>query len=319
MPKNNNIGFSNCTPDKQDGLNKFLKLHFRIVQAVLKNSKNKTYSAFPKYVYVDTNAGDGANQHYGEGSPVIFLRAAFQAKIPFKAYFIERESANVQSLQKIVKSFGAQSDVEIIEGDNKEILPKVVENIQIESRRKAVFGLVYKDPNGEPNLDLLNGVSRKLEKVDLLIRVPTRVLKRKANAPQCDASRLFDFIHKIKKEHWLIRDTFVFDRSHDWTFLFGANFKTGDWKKERFYSLDSEEGQRILERLNYTKKELLELKQMNMGWRDLVRERSGGICELCGENHATEMHHLRYGPEHDPAKLLHVCHACHCKLENKAI
>lgn len=46
-----------------------------------------------------------------------------------------------------------------------------------------------------------------------------------------------------------------------------------------------------------------------------VRSRSGRICEQCKQAVATEPHHLRYGPDYDPSKVIHVCHQCHCALE----
>jgi hypothetical protein len=48
-----------------------------------------------------------------------------------------------------------------------------------------------------------------------------------------------------------------------------------------------------------------------------IEERSGGVCERCGLAPATDPHHLRYGPDPDPEKILHVCHPCHCELEGK--
>ena len=46
--------------------------------------------------------------------------------------------------------------------------------------------------------------------------------------------------------------------------------------------------------------------------QDVVRARSGGVCEGCRSAPATEMHHRRYrsrGGEHTPSNLLHLCGA----------
>lgn len=43
---------------------------------------------------------------------------------------------------------------------------------------------------------------------------------------------------------------------------------------------------------------------------DMVRARSGGVCERCLVNPATEIHHRRYlsrGGRHNLANLLHLC------------
>jgi hypothetical protein len=47
--------------------------------------------------------------------------------------------------------------------------------------------------------------------------------------------------------------------------------------------------------------------------RRAVRERSGGICELCGRAPHVHTHHrkLRRAGDHRPANLLGLCHACH--------
>ena len=43
-----------------------------------------------------------------------------------------------------------------------------------------------------------------------------------------------------------------------------------------------------------------------------IRDRSGGICEICGQRRATEIHHLvgRRRKAH-PENLLHLCYSCH--------
>ena len=44
--------------------------------------------------------------------------------------------------------------------------------------------------------------------------------------------------------------------------------------------------------------------------RNVVSQRSGGICESCGQARATEMHHRLFrsqGGLHTPSNLLHLC------------
>lgn len=50
--------------------------------------------------------------------------------------------------------------------------------------------------------------------------------------------------------------------------------------------------------------------------RQMVVERSHGICEKCDQNPMTEVHHLRYpkwGTFDVPENLVAVCHRCHCE------
>lgn len=48
--------------------------------------------------------------------------------------------------------------------------------------------------------------------------------------------------------------------------------------------------------------------------RQLVRDRSGGLCERCGDT-ATEPHHVKYckwGEFDSPENLIDMCNRCHC-------
>lgn len=53
--------------------------------------------------------------------------------------------------------------------------------------------------------------------------------------------------------------------------------------------------------------------------RPIVRERSRGVCERCGQARATDMHHrkLRRHGDHAPANLVHLCRACHAAVHAK--
>jgi hypothetical protein len=44
--------------------------------------------------------------------------------------------------------------------------------------------------------------------------------------------------------------------------------------------------------------------------RPIVRERSGEICEICGQKRAAEMHHRRnrsQAGQWEPSNILHIC------------
>lgn len=47
--------------------------------------------------------------------------------------------------------------------------------------------------------------------------------------------------------------------------------------------------------------------------RPTVHTRSGGMCERCGTQRATDVHHrqLRRHGDHEPANLVDLCRACH--------
>lgn len=54
--------------------------------------------------------------------------------------------------------------------------------------------------------------------------------------------------------------------------------------------------------------------------REIVENRSQGICELCMSNRAAEKHHRKLrsqGGLDFPLNLIHLCKACHTKVHSK--
>lgn len=54
-----------------------------------------------------------------------------------------------------------------------------------------------------------------------------------------------------------------------------------------------------------------------LGVRRIVRARSGYVCEACGQDEATMIHHRKLrsqGGTNDPSNLLHVSAVCHDRL-----
>lgn len=57
----------------------------------------------------------------------------------------------------------------------------------------------------------------------------------------------------------------------------------------------------------------------------LVRDRSGGLCEICGWNEGQQFHHRKprgMGGTRDkainlPSNLLHLCYPCHREVESE--
>lgn len=301
------IGRSMATPDKEDGFGKYISLHCKIVKAVFDKKNRRGWFPRKKYLYIDTNAGSGDNGPLGEGSPVLFLKAVKEYRLEYQAHFIEREQANAESLRSITND----PRVIVHEGDNSELIKLIVPEIP-----KDIYGLAYHDPNGCPDLMLIGYIAENLKKVDIMIRVNAAAMKRTRIAwRDKDKPFLADIINGVKKENWIIREPLSNDK-WQWIFLFGTNYTDwGAWKKERFYRVDSPKGQDILERLNYTTEELAQIRQPMFEMFNAVKERSGGICEVCLEKKATEVHHLRYDASHDPSKVLNICHECHCIKE----
>lgn len=297
MPITNGIGHSEQTFDKQVGLAAVLGQHIQIVKRVLDK-----YPNFPQtYQYIDLYAGSGKNQEENcDGSPVIFLKSIY-GRLDYYGHFIDLEPGNTLFLRAATSFTNSHT---IYTGDNKEITPKIITRITGKS-----YGLVYADPNGVPDFDLLALVSEKLPKMDVLIRYPATAAKRNGRS-------LISELNKVKKGTWIIQKPVG---KWQWTFLFGTNYSDYKaWKKFGFYRLDEPEGKNIFEKVVYTKKELETLRQSDLfekSSRELVFERSGGKCERCKTETVTEIHHKSYKPPVEiPENMIALCHKCHCNI-----
>jgi hypothetical protein len=305
------IGHSDgATGDKADGFAKYLHVHARIVRNAQRNSQTKWGMVPGPYYFIDTNCGDGDNRcadaEFSLGSPLIFLQTMRVLGMDYEAHFIDREPANIERLRTIV---GDDPHVRFYCADNESVIGDVLDLIP-----KRAMGMLYMDPNGVPQLELLERVSEERPKLDIMVRGNTVGIKRNLHY---GVPRLVDIPQRVRKEYWLIRDVLAGDR-WAWTFLIGANYKMHEWKGERFHFITTKEGQDILLKLDLTRPEYDATVSLQTEMFSAVRTRSDGLCERCGSAPATEMHHLWYGPEANPAKLIHVCHRCHCELEGKA-
>lgn len=307
VPIVNGIGMSPITPDKEDGFEKYLRLHMHIVAHVWNRCRPTGWRPeYQVYSYIDTHAGSGSNGEYGDGSPSIFARVAQEVSIPYKAHLIEREPANAMLLKMM---FDGNNDVSVFESDNRDVIDEILSRIPVKS-----YGLLYMDPNGLPVdfIELLSKVCLSHKRLDIMIRYPARAQKR---CRYQGKGFLIDIIDAVTKEKWLIREPVKGDR-WEWTFLFGSNFtQLNDWANERFYSINTPKGKQILSDLTFTRKEIESMASWNLITMSEVIKRSGGMCERCRKELATEMHHLSYGPQLDASQFLHLCHPCHCSFE----
>lgn len=254
MPVKNGIGYGQYTLDKQFGLEMLFKYHMSVVREVLGNHPN-----FPQiYHYIDTNAGSGHNEELDcDGSPLIYEKEIRQIGIGGKSWLIEREPENADILRDLVGG-------EIIIGDNRDVLHGIIARLPWRA-----FGLLYHDPNTVPDFDLLTKACRnsRMYKMDILIRCSGTSIKRARSAYPDKFCNLQEYLSKINKKYWLVRRLAHGDR-HQWTFLFGTNWKDiKDWKKRGFYRIDSAEGKQILHTITYTAPE-----KASMGQQTFVLE-----------------------------------------------
>lgn len=344
MPVENHIGRSEETPIKHAHFKAQMAAHANTTAAILKKYPGW---ANPFYLYIDINAGDGGTKD-DPGSPLIAINILRNTRgMQYRALLIELDEGHAATLERRV-AYAHHATVK--QGDHNIVLR---EYIQEAHKPEKTYGLLFADPNGiDPAWDLLADFAEVFPKVDIMIYIAATSLKRvrlwKNNNGYEAEPCLAEHIDSIGKKHWIIREP---RGVQQWTFLIGTNWKAlPRYEKFGFYQLTAPQGQRVLQKTNYTAEELrqqaLELQlelpvapppppppPYSTYWeylrhpqfkavRQLAIERSGGICERCGMRTVTEVHHVTYpawGTFEDNADgLLAVCHQCHCEIHGKA-
>lgn len=241
-------GRSQYTQTKQEHLNYFLDTHIRIVNAI--NKKQAWLNG--KYWYADICAGDGGDDT--PGSPLIFSKLQKKYNLDCEPYFIERVPKLFGKLTQKLDNDFAKCFCE----DHSKILPKLIPV-------SSYLGLLYFDPNGDPFHDYPNLLpnffsQRTSTRIDLLLYYSGTTIKRVLKSSK--TNRTWDLskdITRINKKYWLIREP---QGRAQWSFLFGTNWcNFPEFKKLGFFKTTSKKGQRILDKINYTAKELRQKKQ----------------------------------------------------------
>jgi len=254
------LGVSDYTVYKQRHLGAVLNAHLRICSAILRRA---TW-AHEEYHYFDLHAGPGRYTHNGlnlAGSPLIFLDNLKTMGVRCHAVFFEIDDSLRTELVRNIRPYLDLPGLSVsINGDHEQFLPCYFGPPQ--KRPKRIFGLVYADPTGKaPPFGLLSRMFRqkRFSTLDLLLYFSATNLKRQLKAPGCQFnSRLKEVLMVIDKRHWIVREPYG---RHQWTFLIGTNWTDFPvFERLGFHRWDSDEGQRILDILNYTNEELDEGK-----------------------------------------------------------
>lgn len=232
------VGRSQDTLLKQENLKYILDVQFKIFNSII--AKHKWVNK--KLFYADIYAGDGGINNR-DGSPIIFEKICSQHKIFCNPVFIEENPVTTKRLESKIKS-------PVINDKNENILPLLYP-------LKNQLGLIYVDPNGDPNFNIIEDFYKKpnTQMIDLLIYFSGTTIKRAYKAPTAKRNiSLEENIKRIPKKKWLFRSP---TGKFQWSFLLGTNWiDIPKYKKLGFYEIDSLLGQSVLSTLNYTKNEL---------------------------------------------------------------
>jgi three-Cys-motif partner protein len=246
---NNGVGISGHTFEKLNTFQSIVKTHLAIANRVIQ--KHHYYDR--SYWYIDITAGPGRYEGF-DGSPLVFLKEAIQQPgILFNVVLIEINNDNFDVLLRATDVFREYSNINLFmeRGDHRELLKKYYGVIGPKR-----IGLIYCDPTGNiPDFDLLSETSiiRLFTSTDFLVYMSAANAKRVALSPLCKESRrLSDFLETINKDWWQLREPIG---RHQWTFLFGSNYRFPEFRTIKFHSRDSKEGRGIWETLCTTSKE----------------------------------------------------------------
>ena len=220
-----------------------IRLHLDICEAI----SSRTHWG---YCYIDMNAGPGFDPKNPQdlGSPLRALRNIVPRFPNARVLLCEEELVTFMRLSREVQSLEIPHNRIGVEfGDHADIVPAFAER-QLTHRP---LGILFHDPNGIPDFELLERLSRMPEfsRMDFLIYIQAAPLKR-ARMAFGKHLTLKEHLTAIHKEYWIIRRP---EGRHQFTFALGMNrLKIGDWKNRGFLQSDSDEGRWILERLSLT-------------------------------------------------------------------
>ena len=236
------VGTSKYTRDKLECVNGWLDILTRMSRGILRK-----YDSMPRqYTVIDMNAGPGRyflherDPSPVDGTPLVVMRRLARSGLTWRAAFVESHAQMSIHLRYWLDSEAANlridpSNFDVLEGDHsKVLLPWVREAVP----RTGGTGLLIHDPNGAPNLTLLEQLvaEPQLARFDVAIYVQATSLKRVLNLPQKAFNTegwrpLHEALARVKS-HWVVRAP---RGSNQYALCVGTNGALGaDWAKMQF-------------------------------------------------------------------------------------
>src|SRR5262245_47078106 len=189
--------------------------------------------------------------HGGHGTSANVLRlAAHRSRLPFHLWTFEKRRLAIRVLQKY---FSDDDSVSVIPGDHHETIGPILTSL---ATRRPTYGLIFIDPWDDViPLDVINQILQfpGHERIDVMIHLSATSRKRMMGAGY-SRPRLAYELQQIKKRLGFLR---IYQGAQQWHFYLATNWKEWPDLKE-WIPAESPLGQDLLERLDSTRRELIE-------------------------------------------------------------
>jgi hypothetical protein len=193
-------------------------------------------------IYVDTNAGSAwytpDNRVGIVGSPIIASTCFKLLDLQVKSICFEKEPEYAKSLNKCIKALKIPNML-VVNGSNTQI-----KNLKF---GKDTIGLIYNDPISGIDLNILEPFHKNHPNVDILVNLGCAGAKRNGNKPLV-------FFDKFNISNWYIENGTR--GKAQFSLFFGSN---KDWNLDNFNHVQTEQGQKLITKLNHTNKQLAQL------------------------------------------------------------
>jgi len=283
------VGRSEVTQYKQQELAKYLPLQITKIIAARK-SVQKRQSKAPwqgwwtnesAIFLIDASAGD-MNPDFIT-SPQLFLQESFRRKEdPIDLVLIERgfssegKNKNFELLQQryddqwkkdCPSNVNVYLHKEEFQSWFEKLCSDIKEDIGLESYQemKGVYGILYFDPNGfqvEP-YESISKFCRKFPQVEILLNINTNriIAHRKVSAKGFEKYKdiyLSTLLRDIGKKFIWVRDNDSIPCTNRYKFItvYASNWEASKPNGGVFHKIDSPKGQEIIQKHNYSKKEI---------------------------------------------------------------
>lgn len=232
-------GSSNHTIRKQELLSIVIQEFCNVMRGI-----SIKYKKTHKIYWIDSYSGNGYYDDFKcDGSPVIFKKTMLKNGFDYNGFCIDKSEKYISELKNRL----LDDKIQCISGDNETVITDVLKKIPYNG-----YGILYLDPNGMPNWNIVN--SLKHHNIDILLHFPATSIKRNIGAKNIILD-LKQELELINKKTWYICPCHhINSDAWQWCMLFGSNYN--GWhglKKEQFYDISTSKGESILNVFNHTK------------------------------------------------------------------